>query len=298
MTGSQTLKTGGLLDIHRVNAHRSLLMAALAAFAGLGMAGYSLFTAPGTTTLLVPAEDVALVNQQPVARSDFQQTLRALLGDDHAQATPAQKTHVLEEMIREELYVQRGKELDVASTDPEVRAAMVSAVEQSIAADATSSVPSDEQLKSYYEKHKSDYATVGALNVRHLVFPAGTGAAARDQLGAGKPAAQVMAALGGREGSGTSGSEYYFAAKIHLGEPLFAAASVLPAGGVSRPVSLPDGEHILIVLTNEKPQPQGFATAHLQVFDDYQKEVVAKSQAAERSFLRRRANVQIAKDLR
>lgn len=292
-----TPESGGMLDIHRVDAGRSLLIAAVAALAGLGMAGYSLFTAPGTTTLLVPAEDVALVNQQPVARSDFQQMLRALVGDSTTPATTAQKAHVLDEMIREELYVQRGKELDVASTDSEVRAAMVSAVEQSIAADVTSSIPSDDQLRSYYEKHKNDYATVGALNVRNLLFPAGKGAAAREQLGSGKRAAQVMAALGGRGATGTDDSEYYFAARIHLGEPLFAAASALPAGEISQPVSLPDGDHILIVLANGKPQPQGFAQARSQLFNDYQKDAVARAQAAERSFLRRRANVLIAKDL-
>ena len=44
-------------------------------------------------------------------------------------------------MIREELFVQRGKELDVASTDPEVRAAMVNSVELEIAADAITSQP-------------------------------------------------------------------------------------------------------------------------------------------------------------
>ena len=38
---------------------------------GLGIAGYGLFTAKGTVTRVVPPENVALVNQRPILRTDF-----------------------------------------------------------------------------------------------------------------------------------------------------------------------------------------------------------------------------------
>ena len=70
---------------------RSFLLMGCGALLGLLMAGYSLFTARGTSTLIVPAEDVALVNQQPISRSDYLQQLQTLYSVDLAHATAAQR---------------------------------------------------------------------------------------------------------------------------------------------------------------------------------------------------------------
>src|SRR6202041_2509190 len=156
-----------------MSSRRSFVLMGGGALLGLLMAGYSLFTARGTSTLIVPPEDVALVNQQPISRSDYLQQLQTLYGVDLPHATAAQRRKVLDDMIREELFVQRGKELDVASTDPEVRAAMVNAVELEIAADAITSQPSEAQLLTYFAAHRARYASEGIMNLRDYVFPPG-----------------------------------------------------------------------------------------------------------------------------
>jgi hypothetical protein len=53
-------------SLDRPNARRSLILCAAGALIGLGIAGLGLFTAQGTRTASVPAEDVALVNQVPI----------------------------------------------------------------------------------------------------------------------------------------------------------------------------------------------------------------------------------------
>jgi hypothetical protein len=58
-------------DPTQVSSRRSFVLMTMGALIGLWLAGYSLFTARGASTLSVPAEDVALVNQQPISRSDF-----------------------------------------------------------------------------------------------------------------------------------------------------------------------------------------------------------------------------------
>jgi hypothetical protein len=58
-------------DFSRTDSRRSFLLLALGAMAGLAMAGYGLFTAKGTSTGRLPPEDIALVNQKPIYRSDF-----------------------------------------------------------------------------------------------------------------------------------------------------------------------------------------------------------------------------------
>src|SRR5271155_2034685 len=158
-------------DVTQVSSRRSFVLLGCGALLGLVMAGYSLFTARGTSTLMVPPEDVALVNQQPISRSDYLLQLQTLYGVDLQDATATQRRKVLDDMIREELFVQRGKELDVASTDPDVRSAMVNAVELEIAADAITAQPSEPQLRAYYASHRERYASEGIMTVRDYVFP-------------------------------------------------------------------------------------------------------------------------------
>jgi hypothetical protein len=248
------------------------------ALAGLIMAGYSLFTARGTSTLAVPPEDVALVNQQPISRSDYLLQLQTLYGVDLAHATAAQRRKVLDDMIREELFVQRGKELDVASSDPDVRAAMVGSVELEIAADAVTSQPSEAQLHAYYEAHRPRYASEGIVTLRDHVFAAG-------ESGAGSPSVKAI------------DEEFYFAAKIHLGESLFDAARKLPDGGVSDPIVRPDGIHVLHMIKNEKPVAFDFAAARDRVLSDYRNEAIGHLRTGDEAFLRKRANVLIADDV-
>jgi parvulin-like peptidyl-prolyl isomerase len=282
------------------NSRRSFILMGCGALAGLIMAGYSLFTARGTSTLVVPAEDVALVNQQPISRGDYLVQLQTLYGVDLAHATAAQRRKVLDDMIREELFVQRGKELDVASTDPDVRAAMVGSVELEIAADAVTSQPTEAQLRAYYEAHRSRYASEGIVTLRDYVFTAGDSAAAAQ---AAQAAQAARAAPGPRPAPAsalvkTIDEEFYFAAKIHLGGPLFDAARALEDGGVSEPIVRPDGIHVLCMIRNEKPVPFDFAAARDRVLTDYRNDAIGHLRTGDEVFLRKRANVLIADDVR
>ena len=130
-------------------------------------------------------------------------------------------------MIREELFVQRGKELDVAATDPDVRSALVNAVELEIAENAITSQPSEAALRQFFETHQDRYVSEGVMRVRDWCFPRPRcrncrleprGAQADDHR------CRELARLNGRDSGKTKGEEFYFAAKIHLGDELFAAA--------------------------------------------------------------------------
>jgi parvulin-like peptidyl-prolyl isomerase len=291
--------TSKIGDIAQVSLRRSLILSGAAAVVGLGLAGFALFTAKGTSTLVVPPEDVALVNQQPIARSDFDLQLRATYGGiNTAQATPEQKKTVLDGMIREELFVQRGKELDVSSVDSDVRSAMVAAVEAGIAADVMASQPPVDKLRAFYEAHKDQYSNEGVMTARDLVFPAPVATAAWQALKAGQAPDAVAMRFGGKDSGKLNGEEFYFAAKIHLGDALFALARPLPAGGVSAPVVQPDGTHILVMAANRPPVALSFEDAYTRVRGDYQKAAVTRVQAADEGFFRKRANVLIASDLK
>jgi hypothetical protein len=278
---------------------RSFVLMGGGALAGLLMAGYSLFTARGTSTLIVPAEAVALVNQQPIARSDYLLQLQTLYGVDLQHATAAQRHKVLDDMIREELFVQRGKELDVAATDPDVRAAMVNSVELEIAADAVTSQPSEAQLRSYYASHQARYASEGVMTLRDLVFPdAKTAAEAAEVLRTSVPTPALLERWHASDSRNVADEEFYFAVKIHLGERLFDVARALPDGAASAPIPLPDGIHVLYMFKNKRPSPFDFAAARDQVLTDYRNDAIGHLRTGDEAFLRKRANVLIADDIR
>jgi parvulin-like peptidyl-prolyl isomerase len=288
----------------QVSIARSMILCSIGAIVGLTIAGFGLFSARGTATHNVPPEDIALVNQRPVLRSDFATQLESETGEPFEQTTRAEKLKVLDEMIREELLVQRGLELDFAETDQATRNALATAMDQQALAEATTSQPTDQQLREFYDKHAARYASDGILTVRHLVIPAGAGSPeqraqkARDvvsALRANTPVEEVISRFGLTEPR-NDGDEFYFAAKIHLGDALFARALKLEPGEVADPMTEPDGIHIVKVLQDKKPVPLTFERAKLQVLTDFKNAQQDKLRAATMKFLRERSKILIASD--
>jgi parvulin-like peptidyl-prolyl isomerase len=288
----------------QVSTTRSMVLCAIGAVIGLIIAGIGLFSARGTATNNVPPEDIALVNQRPVLRSDFVTQLESETGETFEQATRAEKLKVLDEMIKEELLVQRGLELDFAETDQATRNALATAMDQQALAEATTSQPTEQKLRDFYQKHPARYASDGILTVRHLVIPVGTGTPeqraqkARDvvnALRANTAVEQVISRYGLTEPR-NDGDEFYFAAKIHLGDALFAQAVKLEPGQVSEPDQQPDGIHIVKVLQDKAPVPLTFERARLQVLTDYKNAQQERLMAATMKFLRERSKILIATD--
>ena len=301
----------------QVNVTRSMLLCAIGAVVGLVVAGVGLFSARGTATHNVPPEDIALVNQRPVLRSDFVTQLESETGESFDQTTRAEKLKVLDEMVREELLVQRGLELDFAETDQMTRNALAMAMDQQALAEATTSQPSEQQLREFFDKNPARYASDGILTVRHLVLPVaggggsaastGSGASggggqamqrARDAvvaLRANTPVETVMVKFGLTEPR-NDGDEFYFAAKIHLGDALYAQVLKMKEGEVSEPLQAADGLHIVKVIEDKVPVPLSFERARLQVLTDLKNAQQERLIAATMKFLRERSKILIAPD--
>ena len=290
----------------QVNVTRSMVLCAIGAVVGLAIAGVGLFSARGTATHNVPPEDIALVNQRPVLRSDFVTQLEGETGESFDQATRAEKLKVLDEMIREELLVQRGLELDFAETDQMTRNALAMAMDQQALAEATTSQPSEQQLREFFNKNPARYASDGILTVRHLVLPVAGGGAGAEQamqkareavtaLRANTPVEAVMAKFGLAEPR-NDGDEFYFAAKIHLGDAVYAQALRMKEGEVSEPLQAADGIHIVRVIKNKVPVPLSFEHARLQVLTDLKNAQQERLIAATMKFLRERSKILVAPD--
>jgi parvulin-like peptidyl-prolyl isomerase len=282
-----------------------MILCAVGAIVGLAIAGVGLFSARGTATRNVPPEDIALVNQRPVLRSDFVAQLESETGETFEQATRAEKLKVLDEMIREELLVQRGLELDFAETDQPTRNALAMAMDQQALAEVTTSQPTEQQLREFFEKNRARYASDGILTVRHVLLPAGSGGTPEQRaqkanevvaaLRAGSPVEEVIARFGLTEPR-NDGDEFYFAAKIHLGDALFAQALQLEDGQVTEPLADSAGVHVVKVIRDKVPVPLSFERARLQVLTDLKNAQQERLMAATMKFLRERSKILIATD--
>lgn len=290
---------------------RSLLLLAAGATLGLLVAGYGLFTAKGTRLRTVPPEDLALVNGRPILRSDYLTQLRTQYAVPFEQATTEHRRQVLDDMIREELLVQRGLEIDLPSYDPEVRAALATGVEREVSADVLAEKPDEDQLRAWYGAHQDQYVEEGWMRLRDLVAvalpgqsePARRAADAAVALRGGRALESVIARFGLKDSgrllaSGRAETEAVpeFAARAKLGPALFAAASPLGAGQVSEPTAQSDGVHVIVMLARRAPEPLSFAAAADRVWTDRKAEAEARVDQGNLRYLRERADLQLAPD--
>jgi hypothetical protein len=309
---AETRSDDGAPGREQARNRRSMVLFACGAVVGLALAGYSLFTAKGTHTNSVPPEAMALVNGRPILRSDFVTQVQSQFGAPYEKSTRDQRRKVLDDMVAEELSVQRGVEIDLPSFDPDVRTAMVAGVELEVTANVLAQEPSPEPLRKWYETHKSQYASEASFRMRDLVAhigpqrdgaQAGTDAArAVAALRAGQALDQVVRAFGLQDAAngGNAGNDEIldFAAKAKLDASVYAAASRLSAGSVSDPVAAEDGTHVVVMIAHKPSVPRPFEAVSDRVRADYKKAAQAQVLRSNVEFLRGRADIQLSDDAR
>jgi parvulin-like peptidyl-prolyl isomerase len=249
----------------------------------------------------VPPDCVALVNQRPILKIDFITQLRSVYGVGLDDSTAEQRRMFLSDMSREELFVQRGLELDFPSSDPDTRTALVAAVEQQVGADVAAEQPSEADLSAFYEAHKAKYSSDGMMTVHDLVSTktdAATAQAAAEAVRAGTPLEEIAARYGFKDSGRANAEEFYFAVQAHLGDALYKAAIPLGDGQVSGPIPTPEGVHLLAMTRNVRPVALAFDKAREQVANDYRREAEAKVERQDETFLRDKADILVAPEYR
>jgi len=276
---------------------------------GLILAGAGLFRPAPRPITAVPPGYVALVNQKGILTSDFIAQTQTETSTSFDQTTPAEREHVLREMIDEELLVQRALVLDLPETTTEVRDAMAAAVNAQVAAPLLEIEPTDEELRAFYDQHRAKYTIGGTMTVRDLVMHYGTYADADQslpqaetdaaeavyQLRSGAALDYVMEHFGLVDsGRVSDGEELDFAAKIHLGRTLYPVAAALNAGEISEPVVDKDGVHVLVMQQRQLPRPAPFSAVRDQVYSDLRAEQKQRASAQNLSILRSQAQILLA----
>jgi parvulin-like peptidyl-prolyl isomerase len=309
-------------DVSKASVRRSMTLLALGAVIGLAIAGYGLFTAKGTRSHGVPPEAIALVNQRQILRSDFMTQAQTEFTVPFAQTTREQRRKVLEDMIDEELMMQRGLEIDLPSYDPDVRNALVAGVELEVTADVLAQQPTPDELHAYYDQHKDKYSSEGVMQLRDLVIKSRPAVGARvpaadARVSAADARAAVLSAIAalrsgqkletviekfnlvdsGRfmeAGHGDTGDIFQFAVRAKVDDVLYDAIAPLKDGEFAGPVVEADGAHLIAMIKHRFPVPQTFDEAGNLIWTDYKKDAQAKVRAANIAYLRSLADIVVA----
>jgi parvulin-like peptidyl-prolyl isomerase len=307
--------SGDFFDLSKPHVRRSMVLLALGALLGLAIAGYGLFTAKGTRSRSVPPEDLALVNNRPILRSDFMTQVQTEFAAPFAKSLPEQRSKVLKDMVAEELQVQRGLEIDLPSFDPDVRNALVAGVQLEVTADVMAQQPTDQELRAYYEAHKDRYVGEGVLRMRDLVAKSGAAATAEQAMAnaqqaltalrAGMPVEQAVRRYR-LEDSGAlmaaghvdTGEIFEFAARAKLAREIYAIVATLPGGQASEPIRQSDGVHVVVMLEHRMPVREDYAAAADQVWTDYKNEAQARVREGSVRYLRSRADILLSPEAR
>jgi parvulin-like peptidyl-prolyl isomerase len=290
----------------RVAERRTLLLLGLGALIGLAAAAAGILqgsAAPG-----LPDGAVATVNGTPIRLEEYERALAAVAGDRRAPIGDAERRHVLDRLIEEELLVQRGLELGLAEHDRRVRGDLVSAVIQAVVSESEADEPDDAALAAFYEENRDYFARSGRLEVRQLLVrgpPSRDESEARARAGdavrrlrAGEPFEAVDEALGDRAVAPPP-ADLLPLAKLreYLGPSAARVAQALEPGEISEPLRGAAGYQVLRLERREAAS----APPLEEIRDDVRRELVRRAgDRALRSYLdelRERAELRLTPTL-
>ena len=129
-----------------MNDRTDIRWLAAGAMIGLVVAGYGILRQTDPATDL-PDSAIAAVNDTLIGRDAYERALERLPAQDR-NATAS----LIEQLVNDELLVQRGIALGMTSTDLTVRTAIINSLVASITAEADAASPSDDTL----EQHLAD----------------------------------------------------------------------------------------------------------------------------------------------
>lgn len=147
---------------------RPRLLLAIGAAVGIGLAALDLVGARRDAAQL-PDDAVALIDDVPILRADYERALAALAADRRTPLDAGDRRRVLDRLVDEELLVQRGLELGLARHDRRVRADIVTSVVESVVSEAATREPTTAEVEAFFAEHGDLFQRAGRVRVRQIL---------------------------------------------------------------------------------------------------------------------------------
>src|SRR5262249_42863149 len=98
----------------------------------------------------------------------YDRALDALQSDRRGELGDADKRHVLDRLVDEELLVQRAFELGLAQRDRRVRSDLVTAVLESVTNEADQNEPTDADIARFFDENRDYFTAPGRMQVEQV----------------------------------------------------------------------------------------------------------------------------------
>jgi parvulin-like peptidyl-prolyl isomerase len=254
----------------------------------------------------VPDGAVASVNGTAVRRADYERAVEALATDSRNPIDDADKRHVLDRLVDEELLVQHALELGLARQDRRVRGDLVAAVIESVTDDAGQREPDADELRAFFDANRDYFARPGRLHVEQVFVRSSDDDAsalgrARDvatQWRDGATATALQQTVGDGPVAKLPDAPLP-AAKLreYLGPAAVDTAAALAVGEVAEPVRAAGGYQVLRLVAREPNHVPELAELESEVRAEWRRRAGDEALRAYLDELRRRAAIAVAGSL-
>lgn len=286
-------------------AGRRSSRAALLLLAGASL-GAVLAASAMFESIALPANEsnLAEVNGWEITHADFQRAVEALQRDKSQPLTAEQRSDLLDRLIEEKLLLQRGLEMGLAETEPNVRKSIVTAMIQTITADVSAIEPDEPDLRAFYTSNQEYFAKPARLRVRQLLFRADSREAAlklADNTVADLRTARIDLAAAQQLASQQVVQVPDALLPMHklrdyIGPELTELAASMATGSVSDPQRSEPGYIVLVVLENQAGVALELETIRERVINEYQRRAADQALRGYLEMLRAEADLSIAPD--
>jgi parvulin-like peptidyl-prolyl isomerase len=286
------------------NSKRSQFLLALGMFLGLALALSSILQPGSSGRGPLPEGVAAVVNDREISEESFESAVRALAADSNGPVGEAERNHVLDRLIEEELLVQRAVELELDVKDKSIRNRLVSAMIETIVTGVDQQQFSNEEVEAFFLKNRDFFSGAGRMWVRSLRFSASDDRSDPEALASAREASarlrqgESIEAVAERLGASPSLSMpegLLPPAKVreYLGPTPTKEALGLNAGEVSDPIRAASAYFVLQMVARTPPSSPSLSTVEAQVRAEMQKRTGDEQLKAYLNMLRNRAEIRL-----
>ena len=286
------------------HSKRAQFLLTLGMVVGLALALSSILEPGSSSRRPLPEGVAAIVNGTEISQESFASAVRALAADSNNPIGQAERNHVLDRLIEEELLVQRAVELQLEVKDKSIRNRLASAMIETIVAGVDQQAFSDEEVEAFFLENRDFFSGAGRMWVRSLRFAASDDRHDAEALTAAREAAAWLrrgksieaVAQELRASPSLSMPEGLLPpAKVreYLGPTPTQAALALNAGEVSDPIRVASAYFVLQVVDRTPPSSPSLSAVELQVRAEMRKRAGDEQLKNYLNMLRNRAEIRL-----
>ena len=218
-----------------------------------------------------PPDTLVTVNGYPITQSALRNAEKRIQPNSSDPMNPDDRELLLQRLIDDELMLQHAEDLDILTTDPGIRKLLVRSSIDSIIEDSRSIPISDEQLRTFYEDHKSVFQRPSRIHLKvasflNLEVAKNIGGIIKKEV----PFELAIAETKTGELIDIPSSllpEHVL--RRYLGSELTAVALSLSENQISSPITFGEFTYLIYVLAKEPEQQLSFDDSRLQVTSEY-----------------------------